>query len=155
MAPKVAIKHEESQRSPSLLINYYINIASVVTHLIMICIIIIIIPKLVIPFASCRSVVFQAQDVIDYDVTYGEQEPDIAGETYVSFGNDAVSDQQTETDVKELEGKHKMSLQQMKEQILGSVSLKRMAVYLVPQFGGETNDHIGISSQLVRAELLV
>ena len=69
-----------------------------------------------------RSVVFQAQDVVDFDVTYGEPEPDITGETYVSFGNDAVSDQQTETDVKELEGKHKMSLQEMKEQILGSVS---------------------------------
>ena len=69
-----------------------------------------------------RSVVFQDQEVVDFDAAYGEQEPDIAGETYVSFGNDAVSDQQTETDVKELEGKHKMSLQQMKEQVLGSVS---------------------------------
>ena len=44
-----------------------------------------------------------------------------AGEPYVAFSSDVVSDQQTESDMKQLENKHKMSLQQMKEQILGSV----------------------------------
>ncbi len=41
---------------------------------------------------------------------------------YVAFADDVVSDTQTETDVRQLEGKHKMTIQQMKEHILGSVS---------------------------------
>ena len=45
----------------------------------------------------------------------GEQEPCVA------FSSDVVSDQQTDSDMKQLETKHKMSLQQMKEQIVGSV----------------------------------
>ena len=57
-----------------------------------------------------------------YDAVYGEQEPVEMGETFVNFAEDAVSDQQTETDIRQLEGKHNMSLQQMKEHILGSVS---------------------------------
>ncbi len=44
------------------------------------------------------------------------------GEVYVAFADDVVSDTQTETDVRQLEGKHKMTIQQMKEHILGSVS---------------------------------
>ena len=58
----------------------------------------------------------------DYDTVYGEEEPADEGEAYVNFAEDAVSDQQTETDIKQLEGKHKMSLQQMKEHVLASVS---------------------------------
>ena len=58
----------------------------------------------------------------DYDTVYGEEEPLEVGETFVNFAEDAVSDQQTETDIKQLEGKHNMPLQQIKEQVLGSVS---------------------------------
>ena len=45
----------------------------------------------------------------------GDQEPCVA------FSSDVVSDQQTESDMKQLETKHKMSLQQIKEQVVGSV----------------------------------
>ena len=50
-----------------------------------------------------------------------ELDTDGDGEAFVSFADDIVSDAQTETDVKNLEGRHKMSLQQIKEHILGSV----------------------------------
>ncbi|KAK2187817.1 hypothetical protein NP493_153g02003 [Ridgeia piscesae] len=50
-----------------------------------------------------------------------DAEGEEAGEQYVAFSSDVISDQQTESDMKQLENKHKMSLQQMKEQILGSV----------------------------------
>ena len=50
-----------------------------------------------------------------------EDEEGEGEEHYVAFSSDVVSDQQTESDMKQLENKHKMSLQQMKEQILGSV----------------------------------
>ena len=59
----------------------------------------------------------------DYDAVFGEEEPTDTGEAYVTFNEDVVSDQQTETDVRHLEGKHKMSVQQMKETVLGSVSI--------------------------------
>ena len=58
----------------------------------------------------------------DFDAAFGEEEPSPDGEQFVAFTDDVVSDQQTVTDVRQLEGKHKMSIQQMKEQILGSVS---------------------------------
>lgn len=61
--------------------------------------------------------------VSDYDELFGEDEPDTNGEVYVNFAEDVVSDAQTETDVKNLEGKHKMTFQQMKEQILGQVEI--------------------------------
>ncbi|ELU03775.1 hypothetical protein CAPTEDRAFT_221083 [Capitella teleta] len=55
-----------------------------------------------------------------FDAVYGEEEPAPAAEALVSFADDVVSDQQTETDIKQLETKHNMSLQQMKEFILGT-----------------------------------
>ncbi len=58
----------------------------------------------------------------DFDAAFGEEEPEQDGEAFVSFADDIVSDAQTETDVRNLEGRHKMSFQQMKEQILGAVS---------------------------------
>ena len=58
----------------------------------------------------------------DLDAAFDEEEPEVDGEALVSFADDIVSDSQTETDVKNLEGRHKMSLQQIKEQILGAVS---------------------------------
>ena len=57
----------------------------------------------------------------DFDAMFGEEEPDVNGENFVAFADDIVSESQTETDVRNLEGKHKMTLQEMKEQILGCV----------------------------------
>ena len=57
----------------------------------------------------------------DFDAAFGEEEPEQTGETYVAFDDVVVSEQQTETDVMALEGRHKMTLQQMKELILGNV----------------------------------
>lgn len=62
---------------------------------------------------------------------YGEEEPAPAAEALVSFADDVVSDQQTETDIKQLEGKHNMSLQQMKEFILGTVGWNFIAYYFI------------------------
>ena len=67
------------------------------------------------------SASFPAPFIPDFDATYGEDEPE-PKETLVAFTADVVSDQQTEADVKILEGKHKMTLQRMKEQVLGTVS---------------------------------
>ena len=72
------------------------------------------------PVFVCAS---EEPDVItDYDAAFGEVEPAAEDEEYVAFGEDVVSDAQTETDVRQLEGKHRMTLQQMKEAVIGSVS---------------------------------
>ncbi|XP_065942873.1 regulator of G-protein signaling 22 isoform X10 [Magallana gigas] len=55
----------------------------------------------------------------DFDFLFGEDEPDPDGRVYVSFQDERVSEEQTETDVKNMEGRLKMSLQQLKEQVLG------------------------------------
>ncbi|XP_069117351.1 regulator of G-protein signaling 22-like isoform X11 [Argopecten irradians] len=57
---------------------------------------------------------------VDFDFLFGEAEPDTQGQVYVTFEDEHVSDEQTENDVKNLEGRLKMSLQQLKEQALGS-----------------------------------
>ena len=61
--------------------------------------------------------------VDDYDAIFGEEEPTPTAQNMVAFGEDAISDTQTEADVQNLEGKHKIPLQTMKEQLLGTVSL--------------------------------
>ena len=58
----------------------------------------------------------------DYDYVFGEVEPTPPAQKLVEFNEDRVSEAQTEKDVEHLEGKHKMSVQFMKEQVLGSVS---------------------------------
>ena len=58
----------------------------------------------------------------DYDYAFGEVEPAPAAQKLVEFQEDAVSEAQTEKDMEDLEGRHKMSIQLMKEQVLGSVS---------------------------------
>ena len=58
----------------------------------------------------------------DFDFLFGEDEPDPDGRVYVSFQDERVSEEQTETDVKNMEGRLKMSLQQLKEQVLGKVA---------------------------------
>ena len=63
------------------------------------------------------------QEVTDYDDAFGEDEPETDGEIFVAFADDVVSDTQTENDLKHLEGKHHMSLQQMKEALLNTVSI--------------------------------
>ncbi|XP_013386604.1 uncharacterized protein LOC106156055 isoform X2 [Lingula anatina] len=58
----------------------------------------------------------------DFDAIFGEEEPDdVDGEVYVAFNEEVVSEQQTETDVRKLEGKHNMTLQQMKEMVLSTL----------------------------------
>ena len=57
----------------------------------------------------------------DFDFLFGEEEPEPNGQVYVTFEDEGGSEEQTETDVKNLEGRTRMSLQQLKEQILGTV----------------------------------
>jgi 5-hydroxyisourate hydrolase-like protein (transthyretin family) len=57
----------------------------------------------------------------DFDFLFGEDEPDPDGRVYVSFQDEHASEEQTETDVKNMEGRLKMSLQELKEQVLGKV----------------------------------
>lgn len=57
----------------------------------------------------------------DFDFLFGEDEPDPDGKVYVSFQDEHTSEEQTETDVKNMEGRLKMSLQELKEQVLGKV----------------------------------
>ncbi|KAK7103819.1 hypothetical protein V1264_018644 [Littorina saxatilis] len=59
-------------------------------------------------------------DLPDFDQMFGEDEPENTGQAYVTFEDDHVSDEQTESDVKNMEGRFKMSVQQMKEHILCS-----------------------------------
>lgn len=47
---------------------------------------------------------------------------DLDPQKFISFNDDKASEQQTESDMKNLEGKVNMSLQQMKEKIFSSVS---------------------------------
>ncbi|XP_025105265.1 regulator of G-protein signaling 22-like isoform X4 [Pomacea canaliculata] len=53
----------------------------------------------------------------DFDAMFGEEEPEPNGQTYVTFEDDHISDEQTETDVRNMEGRLKMTIQQMKEQV--------------------------------------
>ncbi|KAI0239141.1 hypothetical protein LSAT2_010110 [Lamellibrachia satsuma] len=70
-----------------------------------------------------------------------EEDDDDVVEPYVAFGSDVVSDQQTESDMKQLENKHKMSLQQMKEQIIGSVKgVRSLEKFLRGTAGGHLYD---------------
>lgn len=63
-----------------------------------------------------------ADEVIeDFDMAFGEEEPPPTAEGLVEFNDDGVSEAQTEKGVERLEGKHKMPLQSMKEQVIGSV----------------------------------
>lgn len=51
---------------------------------------------------------------------------DLDEQKFVSYNEDKASEQQTESDMKNLEGKINMSLQQMKERIFSTVSLTMM-----------------------------
>ena len=70
--------------------------------------------------------------ISDYDAVFGEAEPRPDTQAFVAFAPDVISDMQTETDVKTLEGKHQMTLQQMKEHVIGSVSFLTylLSIYL-------------------------
>lgn len=70
----------------------------------------------------------------DFDFLFGEDEPDPDGRVYVSFQDERVSEEQTETDVKNMEGRLKMSLQQLKEQVLGKVRTERMLCNMDSRF---------------------
>ena len=58
----------------------------------------------------------------DFEFLFGGEEPDHDGQVYIRFPDEGASEEQTETDVKNMEGRLKMSLQQLKEQVLGTVS---------------------------------
>ncbi|CAH1792455.1 unnamed protein product [Owenia fusiformis] len=62
----------------------------------------------------------------DYDAMYGEDEPE-AGDMLVTFQEEFQDEQTTEIEVKTLEIKLNMSLQEMKEKMLGSV--EKMAAF--------------------------
>lgn len=72
----------------------------------------------------------------DFDFLFGEDEPDPDGRVYVSFQDERVSEEQTETDVKNMEGRLKMSLQQLKEQVLGKVRTDSVVLYCIAVFCG-------------------
>ena len=61
-------------------------------------------------------------EITDFDAAFGEAEPVANGENLVEYNEDAVSETQTENGVRDLEGKHNLPLQFMKEQVLGNVS---------------------------------
>lgn len=62
----------------------------------------------------------------DFDMMFGEDEPEPDGNVYVAFDDEGASEAQTETDMKNLEGRLKMTFQQMKEQLLGTVSMPKL-----------------------------
>lgn len=49
---------------------------------------------------------------------------DLADQKFVSYNEDKASERQTESDIKNLEGKINMSLQQMKERIFSTVCVR-------------------------------
>ena len=58
----------------------------------------------------------------DFDMMFGEDEPEPDGNVYVAFDDEGASEAQTETDLKNLEGRLKMTTQEVKEHLLGTVS---------------------------------
>lgn len=54
-------------------------------------------------------------NISDLDAIFG-------GPTFIQFDKERFSEEQTETDLRNMEGRLKMSIQQVKETILGSVS---------------------------------
>ncbi|KAL8598265.1 hypothetical protein ACOMHN_035215 [Nucella lapillus] len=70
------------------------------------------------PITYAHFLKMPPMDFADFDAMFGEDEPEPTGQTYVTFEDDHVSDEQTETDVRNMEGRFKMTLQQMKEHIL-------------------------------------
>ena len=69
----------------------------------------------------------------DFDMMFGEDEPEPDGNVYVTFEDEGTSEAQTETDVKNLEGRLKMTFQQLKEHILGSVSKNNNTNVYIPK----------------------
>ena len=67
-------------------------------------------------------------DLPDFDAMFGEDEPEPGGQAYVTFEDEETTDDQTETDVKGMEGRFKMSVQQMKEHILCSVRSSPLSI---------------------------
>ncbi|XP_074646346.1 uncharacterized protein LOC141902488 [Tubulanus polymorphus] len=78
----------------------------------------------------------------DFDFLFGEDELD-NDQAYVSFGEDAAAnEEQTEEAMKNLEGKHQMTYQQMKEEALGSaVGLREFFNFLSGTAGKKMADY--------------
>lgn len=74
----------------------------------------------------------------DYDVAFGEPEPETTGENLVAFAEDVISDTQTEHDVRHLEGKHNIPVQAMKEQVIGSTNgMEQFRAFLTNTAGSD------------------
>nr|KAG5695957.1 hypothetical protein BaRGS_017538 [Batillaria attramentaria] len=72
----------------------------------------------------------------DFDAMFGEDEPEPTGQAYVTFEDDHVSEEQTETDMRNMEGRLKMTIQQMKEQVLSArPGFERFREFLGPTSG--------------------
>ncbi|XP_012937168.1 uncharacterized protein LOC101859632 [Aplysia californica] len=56
----------------------------------------------------------------DFEALFGEAEPELGGQAFVQFDEEGISEEQTETDMRNMEGRLKMTVQQVKEKILGS-----------------------------------
>jgi len=56
----------------------------------------------------------------DFEALFGEAEPELGGQSFVQFDEDGISLEQTETDMRTLEGRLKMTVQQVKERFLGT-----------------------------------
>ncbi|KAL5009301.1 hypothetical protein ScPMuIL_014882 [Solemya velum] len=82
---------------------------------------------------------FHRHPMFDYDYMFGEEEPEPDGPVYVRFEDEPVSEEQTETDVKNLESRLKITLQEMKEQVLGmSLGMEAYRNFLV----GTAGEHL-------------
>ena len=69
----------------------------------------------------------------DFDVMFGEEEPEPSSQAFVTFDDDnLISEEQTETDVRNMEGHFRMTLQQMKEHVLCSVRTHRLSSLAEP-----------------------
>ncbi|XP_059138673.1 regulator of G-protein signaling 22-like isoform X2 [Physella acuta] len=55
-----------------------------------------------------------------FEEFFGEAEPEPDGQHYVQFEEEGISEAQTEADVRNMEGRLKMTVQQVKERMLGS-----------------------------------
>lgn len=59
-------------------------------------------------------------DIHDFEALFGEPEPELDGRSFVQFDEEGVSEEQTETDMRNMEGRLKMTIQQVKEKMIGS-----------------------------------
>ena len=69
-------------------------------------------------------------DIHDFEALFGEPEPELGGQSFVQFDEEGVSEEQTETDMRNMEGRLKMTIQQVKEKMIGSVSTAKSGQWI-------------------------